>query len=140
MEIQLITLAIVTTISIFGNVVQFLLNKKSNDIKNLKDRIELMDSVQGKQTKYYEKEMEHQNDKKKELQKKIESQAQMLRQNGEEILRLQRMVNKLIGEGCHLEDCPNRSPYTIEEINNLTKKINNETNKKRNQGNYGQID
>jgi cell division septum initiation protein DivIVA len=135
MEIQLITLAIVTTISIFGNVVQFLLNKKSNDIKNLKDRIELMDSVQGKQTKYYEKEMEHQNDKIKELQKKIESQAQMLRQNGEEILRLQRMVNKLIGEGCHLEDCPNRSPYTIEEINNLTKKINNETNKKRNQGN-----
>jgi cell division septum initiation protein DivIVA len=94
-----------------------------------------MDSVQGKQTKYYEKEMEHQNDKIKELQKKIESQAQMLRQNGEEILRLQRMVNKLIGEGCHLEDCPNRSPYTIEEINNLTKKINNETNKKRNQGN-----
>lgn len=135
METQLITLAIVTTISIFGNVVQFLLNKKSNDIKNLKDRIELMDSVQGKQTKYYEKEMEHQNDKIKELQKKIESQAQMLRQNGEEILRLQRMVNKLIGEGCHLEDCPNRSPYTIEEINNLTKKINNETNKKRNQGN-----
>ena len=135
MEIQLITLAIVTTISIFGNVVQFLLNKKSNDIKNLKDRIELMDSVQGKQTKYYEKEMEHQNDKIKELQKKIESQAQMLRQNGTEILRLQRIVNKLIGEGCHLEDCPNRSPYTIEEINNLTKKINNETNKKRNQGN-----
>lgn len=132
MEIQLITLAIVTTISIFGNVVQFLLNKKSNDIKNLKDRIELMDSVQGKQTKYYEKEMEHQNDKIKELQKKIESQAQMLRQNGEEILRLQRMVNKLIGNGCHLDDCPNRSPYTVEEINEMTKKIKNETAKKHN--------
>lgn len=132
METQLITLAIVTTISIFGNVVQFLLNKKSNDIKNLKDRIELMDSVQGKQTKYYEKEMEHQNDKIKELQKKIESQAQMLRQNGEEILRLQRMVNKLIGNGCHLDDCPNRSPYTVEEINEMTKKIKNETAKKHN--------
>lgn len=132
MGTQIITLAIVTTISILGNVVQFLLNKKSNDIKNLKDRIELMDSVQGKQTKYYEKEMEHQNDKIKELQKKIESQAQMLRQNGEEILRLQRMVNKLIGNGCHLDDCPNRSPYTVEEINEMTKKIKNGTSKKHN--------
>jgi len=129
METQLITLAIVSTISILGNVIQFLLNKKSNDIKNLKDRIELMDSVQGKQTKYYEKEMEHQNDKIKELQKKIENQAQMLRQNGEEILRLQRMVNKLIGDGCHLEDCPNRAPYSIEEINTMTKKIKDETKK-----------
>ncbi len=123
MENQLIILIIVTIVSILGNLVQFFLNKKSKDIKNLRDRIELMDSVQDKQTKYYEKEMQHQNDKIKELQKKIESQADMLKQNGEEILRLQRIVQKLIGNGCHLEDCPNRSPYTVEELNEMTKRL-----------------
>ena len=121
------------SLSLLGNVLQFILNKKSNDIKTLKDRIELIDSVQDKQTKYYEKEMKYQNDKIVGLQKNVDNQADTLKRNGEEIARLQRLIGKLIGNGCHLDDCPNRSPYTVEEINEITK--NSKKNGKNANGN-----
>ncbi len=117
-----LAIVLVAIISILGNIVQYLLNRKSNDIKNLKDRIELMDDVQDKQTKYYQTEIGYQNDRIKELQEKLDKQAEMLKANAEEIVRLQQMVNKLIGDSCHLEFCPNRSPYTTDELNEMTNK------------------
>ena len=71
MEGQPIAIIAVAIISILGNIIQYLLNKKSNDIKNLRERINLMDSIQDKQTKIYGKDIENQNDKIKELQIKL---------------------------------------------------------------------
>ena len=133
MEGQSLAIIIVATLSILGNIIQYLLNKKSNDIKNLRERINLMDSIQDKQTKIYGKDIENQNGKIKELQIKLGNQDIMLKQNKEEIIRLEKIVNKLIGDGCHEKECPNRSPYTIDELNEMTKK--NNKNEKSNNGN-----
>ena len=133
MEGQSLAIIIVATLSILGNIIQYLLNKKSNDIKNLRERINLMDSIQDKQTKIYGKDIENQNGKIKELQIKLGNQDIMLKQNKEEIIRLEKIVNNLIRHGCHEDECPNRSPYTTEELNEMTKK--NNKNEKSNNGN-----
>jgi hypothetical protein len=43
------------------------------------------------------------------------------------------MVKNLVGDNEHINKRPNRSPYTIEELNEMTKK--NNKNEKSNNGN-----
>lgn len=123
-----IAVIIVAIISIFGNVIQYLLNKKSNDIGNLVKQVELLSKLQDEQTKAYEREKKLQENDMVGLRKQVDEQDEKLKDNKDEILRLQRMISRLIGNGCHLQDCPNRSPYTVEEINEMTK--NNKKNEK----------
>ena len=121
-----ITLILVAIISVMANIIQFFLNKKSNDIKNLQNRIDLMDKVQEQQTKVYDSESKRQNDKIISLQNKIENQDKLLKQNADEIMNLRRLVTKLIGDGCHINNCENRAPYTVDEISEMTKNRENE--------------
>lgn len=120
------TLILVAIISVTANVIQIFMNKKSSDIKNLQNRIDLMDKVQEQQTKVYDSESKRQNDKITSLQNKIESQDIL-------ISNLQLIVTKLIGAGCHIDNCAKRNPYTIEEISKITKtKKHEESNTKHN--------
>ena len=52
----------------------------------------------------------------------MKEQDDQIKEQNNKIEDLQRLVNRLIGNGCHLDDCPNRSPYTVEEINEMIKK------------------
>ena len=113
---------IVALISIGGNVIQFFLNKKSSDIKILNERVAALDKLQDVQNRTYEQVTKAQDEELGSLRKKIDEQAEMLNSNKEEIQELNRLVTKLIGEGCHIGDCPSRIGYTIEEINKFTKK------------------
>lgn len=119
------TAIIVALVSIMGNVVQFLLNKKSSDIKTLNEQVKLLGDLQKKQSVAYQLEMEQQDKEIKELRGIVNAQKNDLDANKEEILRLQCLVSKLIGQGCHkVDSCPERSPYTVDEINDMTNKKN----------------
>lgn len=132
------TAIIVALVSIMGNVIQFLLNKKSSDIKTLNEQVKLLGELQEKQSEAYQREMEEQDKEIKELRSIVNEQKSDLDANKEEMLRLQCLVNRLIGQGCHLVDrCPDRSPYTVDEINEMTNKKSNK-NEQRNNGNKRQ--
>lgn len=115
------TLILVAIISVMANVIQIFVNKKSSDIKNLQNRIDLMDKVQEQQTKVYESESNRRNNEITSLRNKTESQDIL-------ISNLQLIVAKLIGAGCHVDNCAKRDPYTIEEISKITKTKNHEEN------------
>lgn len=55
----------------------------------------------------------------------------MLEEYEEKIILMQGSIAKLIGNGCHVENCVERKAYTLEEINEVTKskkKKNEKTN------------
>lgn len=129
----MITAIIIAIISLMGNVFQFLLNKKNSDSKYMNSQLEYIKGVLKTQGDAYAVEKQLHEKQMSELEEKVKEQDKMLRNNKEEIAKLQRMVNRLIGNGCHVEDCPQRSPYTVEEINEMTKK--NKNNEKSVSGN-----
>lgn len=118
----MITAIIIAIISLMGNVMQFIFNKKSSDIKTINDQVKLLGKLQEEQTKAYEREKNLQDKELEGLRKKLDEQDRQIKADGEEIQKLQCMVSRLIGQGCHLDNCPNRSPYTVDEINEMTKK------------------
>lgn len=124
----MITAIIIAIISLMGNVFQFLLNKKSSDSKYMNSQLEYIKGVLKTQGDAYAVEKQLHEKQMRELEEKVKEQDKMLKNNKEEIAKLQRMVNRLIGSGCHIDDCPQRSPYTVEEINEMTK--NNKKNEK----------
>lgn len=124
----MITAIIIAIISLMGNVFQFLLNKKSSDSKYMNSQLEYIKGVLKTQGDAYAVEKQLHEKQMRELEEKVKEQDKMLKNNKEEIAKLQRMVNRLIGNGCHIDDCPQRSPYTVEEINEMTK--NNKKNEK----------
>ena len=133
MEGQPIAIIAVAIISILGNIIQYLMNKKYNDIKDLDQQVALLSNLQKEQSISYENAKKMQENKIKDLEQKIKDQDNKMKEQNLKIEDLQRLVGKLIGDGCHLNDCPNRSPYTIEEINEMTKGNNkNEKNNNRN--------
>lgn len=117
-----IAIIAVAVISIFGNVIQFLLNKKANDIKSLDQQVALLSKLQKEQSFIYENANKLQENKIEGLELKVEEQEVKIKDYNKKLIELQRIISRLIGNGCHLEDCPNRSPYTVEEINEMTKK------------------
>ena len=124
----MITAIIIAIISLMGNVFQFLLNKKNSDSKYMNSQLEYIKGVLKTQGDAYAVEKQLHEKQMRELEEKVKEQDKMLKSNKEEIAKLQRMVNRLIGNGCHIDDCPQRSPYTVEEINEMTK--NNKKNEK----------
>lgn len=133
MEGQPIAIIAVAIISILGNIIQYLMNKKYNDIKDLDQQVALLSNLQKEQSISYENAKKMQENKIKDLEQKIKDQDNKMKEQSLKIEDLQRLVSRLIGNGCHLNDCPNRSPYTIEEINEMTKGNNkNEKNNNRN--------
>lgn len=133
MEGQPIAIIAVAIISILGNIIQYLMNKKYNDIKDLDQQVALLSNLQKEQSISYENAKKMQENKIKDLEQKIKDQDNKMKEQNLKIEDLQRLVSRLIGNGCHLNDCPNRSPYTIEEINEMTKGNNkNEKNNNRN--------
>ena len=129
----MITAIIIAIISLMGNVFQFLLNKKNSDSKYMNLQLEYIKGVLKTQGDAYAVEKQLHEKQMRELEEKVKEQDKMLKNNKEEIAKLQRMVNRLIGNGCHIDDCPQRSPYTVEEINEMTK--NNKKNEKDNSRN-----
>lgn len=134
----MITAIAVAIISIIGNFIQFYMNKRTYDVRNLNQELDYIKGVLKTQGDAYKIEKDFQENKIKELGDKVAAQEKTLNANKEEILKLQRIVSRLIGNGCHIENCPSRSPYTFEEIQEITKNqnINNinryEKNTKRN--------
>ena len=55
------------------------------------------------------------------LYKQVEKQNKVLESNKKEINELQTKLNQLIGNGCHVINCKSREPYSMEEINSITK-------------------
>ena len=129
----MITAIIIAIISLMGNVFQYLLNKKNSDSKYMNSQLEYIKGVLKPQGDAYAVEKQLHEKQMRELEEKVKEQDKMLKSNKEEIAKLQRMVNRLIGNGCHIDDCPQRSPYTVEEINEMTK--NNKKNEKDNSRN-----
>jgi len=118
----------VSIISIMGNIIQFFMNKKSTDVKNLNLELGYIKGVLKAQGEAYDIEKKIQENQISKLQNQIDDQKKILNYNKEEIVKLQRIVNRLIGDGCHNGNCPQRSPYTTEEINEITKNRKNGKN------------
>ena len=113
---------IVALIGIGGNLIQYLLHKKSNDMESLIKQVDLLSKLQKEQSIAYQNASKLQENKIGGLEKKVKGQDGQIKEQNNKIEDLQRLINRLIGNGCHLDDCPNRSPYTVEEINEMTKK------------------
>lgn len=124
------TSIIIAIISVMGNIMQFLLNKKSTDTRNMKSQLDYINGVLKTQGEAYKAEKKLHEKQMGDLQDVVSEQGKTLKNNNEEILKLRRMVAKLFGKSCHIDDCVNRSPYTIEEINEMTKNNNNKQNGK----------
>lgn len=117
-----IAIIIVALIGLGGNLIQYLLHKKTNDMESLSKQVDLLSKLQREQSEAYESTNKLQENKIDGLEKKVREQDDNIKDYEDKFENLQRLVNRLIGNGCHLEDCPNRSPYTVEEINEMTKK------------------
>ena len=119
----MISAVAVAILSIMGNVVQFLINKKVSDIDRLEKQVDLLGKIQEKQTQSYESERKMQDEKISILNSKIEDQERLLNKNKQEILKLQGIVTKLLANGCHkMKDCKDSSPYTQDEIRQFIEK------------------
>ena len=117
-----IAIIIVALIGLGGNLIQYLLHKKTNDMESLSKQVDLLSKLQREQSEVYESTNKLQENKIDGLEKKVKEQDDKIKDYEDKFENLQRLVNRLIGNGCHSEDCPNRSPYTVEEINEMTKK------------------
>ena len=116
-----ITAIIVAVISLMGNLMQYIMNKKSSDVKTLNHELEYIKSVLKTQAEAYKIEQNLQEKKIKTLETKVASQGNTLKEYEDKITLLQGSIAKLIGNGCHVEHCGERKPYTLEEINEVTK-------------------
>ena len=108
----------------------YLMNKKGSDLKTLNNELEYIKSVLKTQGEAYKTEQDLQEKKIKTLETKVAYQGSMLEEYEEKIILMQGSIAKLIGNGCHVENCGERKPYTLEEINEVTKskKKNEKTN------------
>ena len=108
----------------------YLMNKKGSDLKTLNNELEYIKSVLKTQGDAYKTEQDLQEKKIKTLETKVAYQGSMLEEYEEKIILMQGSIAKLIGNGCHVENCGERKPYTLEEINEVTKskKKNEKTN------------
>ena len=116
----------VAVISILGNIIQYLLNKKSSDMSNLNEQVKLLSRLQKEQSAAYERNKKTQQNEIERLKKQVEKQNKVLESNKKEINELQTKLNQLIGNGCHVVNCERREPYSMTEINEITKLDNNE--------------
>ena len=107
---------IVALIGIGGNLIQYLLHKKSNDMESLIKQVDLLSKLQKEQSIAYQNASKLQENKIGGLEKKVKEQDGQIKEQNNKIEDLQRLINRLIGNGCHLDDCPNRSPYTVEDL------------------------
>ena len=111
----------VAVISILGNIIQYFLNKKSSDMSNLNEQVKLLSRLQKEQSAAYERNKKTQQNEIERLKKQVEKQNKVLESNKKEINELQTKLNQLIGNGCHVINCKSREPYSMEEINSITK-------------------
>ena len=102
----------------------YLMNKKGSDLKTLNNELEYIKSVLKTQGEAYKTEQELQEKKIKTLETKVAYQGSMLEEYEEKIILMQGSIAKLIGNGCHVENCVERKAYTLEEINEVTKSKN----------------
>lgn len=119
-----ITAIIVAVISLMGNLMQYIMNKKNSDVQTLNHELEYIKSVLKTQAEAYKIEQDLQEKKIKTLETKVASQGNTLKEYEDKITLMQGSIAKLIGNGCHTENCAQRKPYTLEEINEVTKSKN----------------
>ncbi len=125
-----ITAIIVAVISLMGNLMQYIMNKKNSDVQTLNHELEYIKSVLKTQAEAYKIEQNLQEKKIKTLETKVASQGNTLKEYEDKITLMQGSIAKLIGNGCHTDNCAQRKPYTLEEINEVTK--SNKKNEKVN--------
>ena len=120
------TAIIIALVSILGNIIQYFLNKKSSDMSTLNNQVKLLGKLQEEQSKAYERNKKIQQNEIERLKKQVDKQNKILESNKNEIIELQISLNQLIGNGCHVVNCERREPYSMTEINKITKLDNNE--------------
>lgn len=102
----------------------YLMNKKDSDVKALNHELEYIKSVLKTQGEAYKIEQDLQEKKIKTLETEVAYQGNMLKEYEDKITLMQGSIAKLIGNGCHTDNCAQRKPYTLEEINEVTKSKN----------------
>ena len=75
----------VAVISILGNIIQYLLNKKSSDMSNLNEQVKLLSRLQKEQSAAYERNKKTQQNEIERLKKQVEKQNKVLESNKKEI-------------------------------------------------------
>jgi len=108
-----IAIIVVSAISIIGNVIQYLLNKKNTDIDSLDKQFKLFKDFQ------LEKDKE-QREALTERDKNINILKERVSKQEIELIKLRKLFIQMLKDGCHVTDCPNKESYSIAEINKYT--------------------
>lgn len=108
---------IVAIVSIIGNILQFLLGKKSVDIDNLQKQLDLTIKLYEERGRVSDAALKARGVEITRLNDKMKEQDKLIQDNTFEIERMRKIITRMIGDGCHRTECKRRIAYSPDEIN-----------------------
>lgn len=106
----------VMVFSLALNWVQYRSGKKGIELSNYEKQLKLIIELQEVKDEGYKRALKEQELEKEGLKRDIESLKKHLQHNSERLTILQNAVNRLIGDSCKRNTCPQRESYPTKEI------------------------